>query len=96
MRNEPKSLYDEGQGIWSHIARGDLAFEEKEAAAVAITKLTKHDLFEFYEKAFRGGKMSVQIYGYKIINICSKGMEKKIFDSLAASDFKEHLGEHTL
>lgn len=23
-------------------------------------------------------------------------MEKKIFDSLAASDFKEHLSEHTL
>lgn len=63
MKDNDKNLKDKARSTWSHIKYNDLAFEEKEVSAAIMDTLNKEDLFEFYDRVFNGGKLSLQIYG---------------------------------
>lgn len=63
LTDQDKNLYDKARNTWSHIKFNDLAFEEKDIAASLMEQLKKEELVEFYNKVFKGGKLSLQIYG---------------------------------
>ena len=93
LREQPKSLFDEGLHLWSHIANNDIAFEERESAASLISGLTKEDIKQFFATVFRDdtGKLSIQIYGY-LIKIkhyfFRKAMQKDILNTNTQDEFE--------